>query len=312
MAGWRAPASGASLVHDAPAEAGQLPLHDAVTLSRALVLTAHGDLGVRLVGPDGRVRAGWDVPAHQFVVADHGANVLLVALRGRTREIRRLDLGTRRVHPPVVLTVHHLVPSYDGARLVAVDDDGIAFIDLGGAAPRVAWRELNTPGLTVRDIVRAPGTLAALVHVADGVTAAPALQVWRWDLPSLMLRTRQPVNVDDDRHPVLLASGAVLTATSNQETGAYEIYRAGRRAWTGDVEPTVLASGATPAVRVDRAERTTVEFLADDIRVSFPATKDAVGIRQHAGVLTVWDRAGRLVAVDPARREPVVSLRTRL
>ncbi|HYU67644.1 MAG TPA: hypothetical protein VEK09_12880, partial [Jatrophihabitantaceae bacterium] len=83
----------------ASADPGQLPVFDAVTLGGRALLVAHGDLGVRLLGLDGRVRARWEVPTHQLVVADNGANALLVQHAGATCEIHRLDLLTRRLRP---------------------------------------------------------------------------------------------------------------------------------------------------------------------------------------------------------------------
>ncbi|GAA1796322.1 hypothetical protein HC028_23475 [Planosporangium flavigriseum] len=291
---------------------GQLPLHDAVTLSGRMIITAHGDFGVRLIGLDGRTRASWDAPAHQLVVADHGANVLLVARRGRTCELRRLDLTTRRLGPPVVVTAHHILPDYDGALLTVLDDDGIAFIDLVDTTPRIAWRELDST-IELLHIDRSPTSLAALVRVTDPLSLGEAsTQVWRWDLPSLMLRSRQPVNLDGTANVAVLASATLLTTKHDESTDTYDVTGHRLGPWITSTKPTLLASGGVFGLRIDEPDRTTVEIPDSNLRVVFPATVAGIGVRKLADTLAVWDQTGRLVAIDLSRRQPIARLRTRL
>jgi hypothetical protein len=308
----RRPTHGSTVDIAALDDPGQLPIHDAVTLSGRVIMTAHADFGVRLIGLDGRTRARWDAPAHQLVVADHGANVLLVARRGRTCEIRGIDLTTRRLRPPVVVTARHVLPSYDGALLTVIDDDGIAFIDLSDAAARITWRELDST-VDVLHIDRSPTSLAALVRVTDPLSTGEAnIQVWRWDLPSLMLRTRQPVSLDGIAGVAVLASSTLLTTRHDQHTDTYHVSGYRRGAWTAKTEPTLLASGGASGLRIDQPDRIAVEIPDSSLRVIFPATATGIGVRCHADTLTIWDRSGRLVAVDLSRRQPIARLRTRL
>ncbi|MFI6262460.1 bpX6 domain-containing protein [Micromonospora sp. NPDC051006] len=310
--GGRAPARGAPVDITVLGESGQLPIHDAVMLSGRTILTAHGEFGVRLIGLDGRTRASWDAPAHQLVVADHGANVLLVARRGPSCEIRGLDLSARRLRPPVAITAHHVLPSYDGALLTVVDDDGIAFVDLTADTPRITWRELD-PTITVLDIARSPTSLAALVRVTHqpGFGAA-STEVWRWDLPSLMLRTRLPVDLDGLASVAVLASSTLMTTSHDEHTDTYHVTGHGAAARTVDTKPTLLAGGSTSALRLDRPDGTTVEIADDNLRVVFPPAVGAIGIRRHADTLTVWEQNGRLVVIDLTLRQAVTRQRTRL
>ncbi|MBN9620366.1 MAG: hypothetical protein J0H43_11640, partial [Actinobacteria bacterium] len=78
---------GATIEVTAPEEAGDVPLTDAVALSTRDILVAYGGAGVQLLTADGRVRARWDVPAHQLVVADSGATALLVRLAGQLSDV---------------------------------------------------------------------------------------------------------------------------------------------------------------------------------------------------------------------------------
>ncbi|WP_433132837.1 bpX6 domain-containing protein [Micromonospora sp. CA-240977] len=293
----------------APGEPGQLPIHDAVLLSGRTLLTAHGDFGVRLLGLDGRTRVSWDVPAHQLVVADHGANVLLVARRGSSCDVRALDLSTRRLRPSVAVTARHVLSSYDGALLTVVDDDSIAFVDLTVDVPRVTWRELD-PSIAVLDIARSPTSLAALVRITGrpGFDAAHT-EVWRWDLPALMLRMRRPVDLDGLDGVALLASAALLTTSHDEHTDTYQVKGHGAAVRTVEGRPTLLAGGG---MRIDRPTQTTVEVTDGNLRVVFPPAVGAIGIRRHADALTVWEENGRLVVVDLTRRQAVARLRTRL
>ncbi|MET8525937.1 bpX6 domain-containing protein [Micromonospora sp. NPDC005172] len=296
----------------APDEAGQLPIHDAVLLSGRVILTAHGEFGVRLVGLDGRVRARWDTPAHQLVVADHGGSVLVVAQRGATCEIRGLDLSTRRLRPPIAVSARRVLPSYDGTLLPVVDDDGLAFVELTSDAPRIAWRELDASS-AVLDIARSPTSLAAVVRITGPQGhGAGTTEVWRWDLPSLMLRTRRAVDLDGLTGVAVLASSTLVTTSQDEQGGTHQVVGHGANTLTLDTPPTVLTSGATSALRVDSRSVTTVEIADRDLRVVFPPAVDTVGVREHAGTLAMWEPEGRLVVVDLARRQPVARLRTRL
>ncbi|WP_205862953.1 AAA family ATPase [Planosporangium thailandense] len=205
-----------------------------------------------------------------------------------------------------------VLPRFDGALLTVVDDDGIAFIDLGDATPRIAWRELDST-VEVLHIDRSPTSLAALVRVTDPLSIGEAsTQVWRWDLPSLMLRSRQPVNVDGIAAVAVLASATLLTTTHDQNTDTYDVTGHRSGPWTTNTEPTLLASGGVFGLRVEEPDRTTVEIPDSNLRVVFPATVAGIGVRRHADTLTLWDQAGRLVAVDLSQRQPIARLRTRL
>ncbi|RZT77837.1 hypothetical protein EV382_1003 [Micromonospora violae] len=308
----RAPAQDTPIDITSTDEAGQLPIHDAVLLSGRTILTAHGEFGVRLIGLDGRIRASWDTPAHQLVVADHGANVLLVARRGPACEIRSLNLSTRRLRPPVVITAHYVLPSYDGALLTVVDDDGIAFIDLTADTPHIAWRELD-PTIAVLDIARSPTSLAALVRVNHQLgSGAARTEVWRWDLPSLMLRARRTVDLNGLTSIAVLASSRLMTTSHDEHSDTYNVIGHGAEARNLETKPTLLASCGMSALRIDRPDDTTVEIADGKLRVVFPPTDGAIGFRRHADALTVWEQNGRLVVIDLTLRQAVARLRTRL
>jgi hypothetical protein len=172
-------------------EPGQLAVLDAVLLADDSMFLALGGYGVRLLTPDGRVRARWDIPTHQLVVADHGGTVLMVSHNGDDREIYRLDLATRTVRRWTTLRVREVLSSFDGGVLPVVDDDGIAFLDTTAETPRIIWRELDISQTVVR-IGRTPSALTALVQTAPTALTPNALtQLWSWDLPESPRRVRR-------------------------------------------------------------------------------------------------------------------------
>lgn len=262
---------------EATVEPGQLPVHDAVALPGGAILVAHGHHGVRLLTLDGRVRARWTVAAHHLVVADHGGSALLVGVHGEVREVHVLDLAARTVRHWTTLGACRIADTYDGGLVLIVEGDDIAVLDVHAEQPR-ALRTLIEPGMRVHLVARDPHSLAALVEGRH-------LEIWRWDLPALMLRSRTRVDhvVDGD---VLLAGGE----------------------FTGS--PGASASGRMFAVSNETGTHVSVaaEYRAT---VVFPAP-ERIGLRAHGAVATLWDPEGRIVAVDTDRRQVVARLSTRV
>jgi hypothetical protein len=264
------------VVLTAPAAPGQMMIHDAVTLGGGAILVAQGELGVSLLTLDGRVRARWNVPAHQLVVADHGGSALLVARYGQVSEIHRLDLATRRVRRWTSIRVRKFLPSFDGSVAVAADEDGLAFFDVHSAQPRIVWRELDRDTV-MHAVRRSPNSLAAFVQVQD------AQELWRWELPGMTLRGRIAVGEPDFGNP-LLASG---------------FFRHG----LGPIEEhTVSADLVVFDGRVYSA------FEPKPLLTAVFPHDEQLNLRSHAQTVTLWDSHGRLVAADLGRRQAVASL----
>jgi hypothetical protein len=302
----------------APADPGQLPVFDAVTLGGRALLVAHGEFGVRLLALDGRVRARWDIPAHQLVVADNGASALLVRQAGPIREIHRLDLSTRRVRPWTVLRLATLLRSYDGGIATVVDDGGVALLDTLSDQPRILWRELDREHRVLR-INRTPTRLTALIDVPPPLPGrARSIQLWAWELPSMTLRLRRLVRVDAScRDGVVFGDTAVLL-TADEEGADPKLvhWHEYRKPITTPAAPqtTIGASGAAFAVIRPTGDDTLMTVDVDGrqaaVYATFATSDAELALREHAGIITAWDRAGRIVAADPAGAGSLVSLRT--
>ncbi|MBX6166539.1 MAG: hypothetical protein IRY84_02685 [Thermobispora bispora] len=257
---------------------GTAAVFDAVALGGGAVLTACGDAGTLLLAGDGRIRARWDVPAHRLVVADHGGTALLVAHRESVSDVHRLDLATRKVRHWTRLRVHGILPSYDGGLLTALGEDGIVVFDALADHPRVVWREM-AEAAAILSVSRTPSSLTALGSIPVAGGSGTLLQAWRWDLPTWTLRARTPVESGTAAGARVLASGDVLGSHHQGDPVV---------AADGDVYLTLSAAGVA-TVRGRSGELV--------VHAVFPGARTP-GVRSHAGITTVFDHKGRVVAVD--------------
>ncbi|MFJ9951905.1 bpX6 domain-containing protein [Kitasatospora sp. NPDC091207] len=313
---------------------GTLPVLDAARLESGLLLVACGQAGVRLLGPDGRVRARWDVPADELVLADHGGAALLVARYGQVREVARLDLGTRAVRYWSTLRVRRLAPTFDGRQLLTVDEDGIAVLDTLAARPTVVWRELGGEQRPVGPVVRTPTSCASVV--ASRLPGGGQLtELWRWDQPGWELRARTGLDAGLlTEGTVPLANGRLLTAEPEPAEGRTALRWSGEQVaaerfvegtapagpvvdgehWALTLSP---AADGTVHVRTGTATATTTPrtlVLPNAVAArSTPgeagATTPAVGLRHHGGALTLWHRSGRLLATTADGSAVLANLR---
>lgn len=289
-------------------EPGQVRTHDAVMIGDADILVALGELGVRLLRPDGRVRARWDVPAYRIVVADHGRRVLLVAPRGDRHLVHQLDLPLGR---PVLLPVLDAVPldSYDGVRPVLVSERGLEWVEPDGDRWRLVWRELTEPGTRVLQVVRTPACLMALFAWHD-------VHVWRWSLPDLALRARGTFEPDDEL--LVVATGDVARLQQGAGVAALHWHAvAGQRTSS----ETLYLRGGPLHVLVSGPSYALVEETEDAVWVTVHAHPGATAcaevrlppgavpaLRSTPDGLTLRDGSGRVVVIDVARRVLVADL----
>lgn len=291
-------------------EPGQVRTYDAVAIGDSSVLVALGELGVRLLGPDGRVRARWDVPTHRIVVADHGQRVLLVAARGERHVVHQLDLPLGR---PVPLPVLDTVPldSYDGVRPLLVSERGLEWVEREGDRWRLVWRELTEPGTQVVRVVRSPDALAALFVHGD-------LQAWSWSLPQVTLRQRG--TVDPGADPLIVATGQVGRLEQGSGVAAVHWHAVhGQRLTT----ETIFSRGEV-ALLVSGPSYTVLERSADKLRATVHASYSEPGcavvelavafvpsVRWTPGRVTVSDGTGRVLVIDTERLRLAADLSVR-
>lgn len=188
-------------------DTGLVPVHDAAYLPSRRTLVALGEMGVRLLSPDGRTLREWTtVPAHRLVPADSGNVAVALARRGSLWRLTRLDLVTGAVTPWCDAEIPVFAPDSDGSLwMVALPKGGgteaLAAIDLQGAPDRLAslWRTSLEEGRFVAIARSSSACMALTMHkrserasftMPSPLELTSEWQEWRFEMPSLTMRNR--------------------------------------------------------------------------------------------------------------------------
>lgn len=292
-------------LHVAPGPEGAVAVHDAVPLPDGRVLVATGAAGCRLLTPDGRTVARWDVPTGSLVASDHGGVALLLAPHDGSVEVHVLDLATRKVRRYGGVRAQQWTRSCDGSSWVVVDERGLAFHDLHQDQPLVAWRELDDEVRCVR-VARGREHLAALVLGSEG------MQVLRWDRSSGFLVNREAVPHPEAAVAVELLVGGTTHWTDEDGTVT-------RYAPNGSVTRSQLGAGVVIEGRGDHLVRRwehdgtwwlDVVDAADEPPgpVVIELGDREPSSRIDGDRLAVWDETGRIVVVDLVSRAVIARL----
>ena len=181
-------------------DTGLIPVLDAVHLPSGRTLVALGEMGVRLLGPNGQTIRDWaSVPAHRLIPTDSGTLALALARRGGLWRLTRLDLVTGAVAPWVEAEIPVFAPDSDGSLwMVALPNGGethaLTALDLQGPPDRLAslWRTPLEQGRFVA-INRSPSSCCALSLYTEETAEKQTEWNWqRWilEMPSLIMRDR--------------------------------------------------------------------------------------------------------------------------
>nr|WP_249347895.1 bpX6 domain-containing protein [Corallococcus exiguus] len=161
--------------------AGAHAVHDAVVLPGRRVLLALGEAGARLVGPDGRTLAGFDVPAFSLVLSEQGNRALALARRGDLWRVSRLDLVERRATRWCDLELDAWAPTYDGERWFTAVRDTVSMVDTLAAEPRSLWRVSEVGGTVLRMAVDAKHLSFVVLHLTPE-QGFERLERWAYEL----------------------------------------------------------------------------------------------------------------------------------
>ena len=292
---------------------GLVPILDAAPLPNDLTLVGLGDAGCRLLTPDGRIAAHWEIPTHRLVVADHGGSVLLVSARGEISEVVRLDLTTRKARPYGAVRSTLFADTFDGAIWPVVDLAGVAFHDTIADAPKVSWRELETGWVCYR-LTRDEHQLAALVGIPASAQGDGRLELWRWTLPGITLNARAPVKLDDIGDEVALTADAVsIWRIAGASPKVIEPHA------TRDFPIALPTDGIRASQEMVGLVRQTTEKDCEIVvhRTSVepepwlrvPLAIDGAAFRAVGDRIAAWDGTGRLVTADAATRRLITVTR---
>lgn len=287
---------------------GSLPIYDAAPLGHNSLLVALGELGVRLLTRDGRVKARWEVPTHKLVVSDHGNRALLITDRAPRYPVHQLDLPTGRARSLPPLDVMPLT-TYDGSRPVLVSRRGIEWVEAHGDRWRLTWRELTEPGQVAYQVARTAESMAALF------TDNGEINIWQWTLPSMTLRTRTKIEHAEDM--AVVASGEVARLEQNSGVATLDWHAPwGNRLTTDTSFPQgrqhLLVSGESFAVLDVAEEAATMTVHAQrespvSATLRIPPETGAI-FRSWNGLALAGHVRGRLVVLDTVRHQVLVNV----
>ncbi|RKG72998.1 hypothetical protein D7V88_37195, partial [Corallococcus terminator] len=175
-------------------DAGAHAVHDAVVLPGRRVLLALGEAGARLVGPDGRTLAWFDVPAFSLVLSSQGDRALALARRGDVWRLSRLDLVERRATRWCDTELGAWSPTYDGDRWFVAVRDTVMMVDALAQDLRSLWRVTRVGGAVLEVAADAQHLSFLVLHLSVDQDFG-LLERWGYDLaggPTLRQRAHVP------------------------------------------------------------------------------------------------------------------------
>ncbi|MCC6536210.1 MAG: hypothetical protein IT162_01585 [Bryobacterales bacterium] len=163
------------------ADAGRTPIEDARWLPGGRLLVALGEAGCLLLDAHGQLLTHFAQPAGSLVISTHGTKALAVARRGEVWRVARLDLVARTGSAWCVTALESFAASFDGAQWFVAIGGTLHALDTTAEAMESIW-SVDT-GFQILNIDYEPATLALQLNSGE---------VWRYQLPGLVLRSREP------------------------------------------------------------------------------------------------------------------------
>lgn len=282
-------------------DTGTVPIHDVLPLPRGELLLALGELGARLVGPDGRTRTTFSAPTHRLVPNPLGTRVMLMGRRGPSWRLARLDTETRTVAPWCDARLETFAPIFDGAMWFVVEDGRLVALDAASDGLRALW---SVGGLAEPAGLLHRGTRIAAVGVeATGlfvVTAGEGAEWFRYELPGLLLRERRGMVIPPGTEVAVATSRGFLAVGPGRSAhvgGVLHLTVEGvvRAAWSsGDIDACEVHTREGVSITVSQPHAPNLERRA---QLLFPGASRA-GARVGERWVAVWDDLGRVRVLD--------------
>lgn len=251
--------------HRARTDVGAISILDAVELPGGGWLLALGELGLRLLSPDGSLLLQFKEPAHRLVLSDHGTRAIVVTKRGESTQLSRLDLVTRRLRPWCDARIDAHATDFDGGIWYVSFRDSLFAIDalhdewkhlwsvsaMADGHGRIASIE-RTRSSEEKSELDSAAALAVLVSSDDGAASR-----WTYETKRHVLRSRTEVPLGPSSRPraetlVVSAGGAVLDFQCVKAADDTRALVA--RWWNDDWETLTIPDVATPLVPIGNHE----------------------------------------------------------
>jgi len=167
-------------------------VHDVAVLHEGRVAIALGESGVAVIGRDGHRIAQYDQPAYGIVLSDAADRAIVIAPRGPVLRLARLDFAARTAEFWCDTKLTAWSTDYDGGLWFAALNREILAIDATAQQLDSLWHNPDFP-VPIAALIRDSKTLRVIGQGQD----------WRYELPSLTLRSREAtVAVDGQRWSV--------------------------------------------------------------------------------------------------------------
>jgi hypothetical protein len=303
------------------ADSGMLPIYDAAWLPNGRLLVALGEVGVRLLGRDGNTLVHFDTPAHQLVVSDAGNRAIGLAARGEVFRLSRVDLSERRARSWCDVRVDTWARDYDGSMWFAAEGSRLMAVDALATRWDALW-QVTEVGEAVMSLSRNRSRLSLLTR------AGPAdLEQWTYELPALVLRSRDDVASGEPANAALLALAPegvvatlrhVITVEGGESFEELEVWKSNRLSERvqldfGSESDRLTARAEAFGLPVRTAEGVRVFLFDGDagwlrLQIRLTAARRA-SLRLDRRSLTVADDRGRILVFDLARGAQLCNLR---
>jgi serine/threonine protein phosphatase PrpC len=299
------------------ADVGTIPIHDAVVLPGGRLLVALGEAGVRMLSREGKTLLHFDQPAHRIVLSDHGDRAIIVATRGQSQRMARIDLVRRRAQRWMDAAMREFASTFDGSVWFVANEQGVYAIDALDEGFQSIW-ELTNPGSYPDGVAR----------TANGASFLVGREVWLIELPSYRLRTRRtlpPMEKCVQCSKIELASnGSAICWVSDESTTSYGpvVHHAHAPAWVslgahverGEFAQTAIDESGSFGAFCHRVVDTCIlkVFELREKRLLLEMHLEGAGrvsMRFQGKNLVVADESGRAIVVDVQRGKVVFEWR---
>ena len=296
-----------------------------IRLASGRTLLAEGESGVRLLSRSGRVIKRFEVPADHLVIADNGTRALALAKRDTRWRVSYLQIDRLTSRDLGDLALDVWADSFDGAEWIVAEGTNLLAIDTLAAEPRASWQMSGLASEAIVSLARNEESLWVVVR-------GGALERWRYALPDLLLRAREPLPAASDLAPaagnVEDASASAAISVSAEGDLLYRVAGGDARKRKPFTRPasgkriTVCLTGSEARFSGDRDHIAVAEIDPTGasvtlyrrpgfdrvLTISLEGARSVVP-RLFAGHLSICDDLGRALAFDLATLERVCDLR---
>lgn len=300
-------------------DTGMRPVFDFALLPNGRSLYAMGEAGVELRKRQ-RVIKRFEAPAERLVLSDNGARAIALAPRDQRTRATLLHLDSVRAIDLGDIELSHYCDTYDGSEWFITQDRQVLALAVGAASLKVSWQAADLGQHSIQGIARHATSLWLLI-------ADHELQVWRYEVPAMLLRARDTLQLSPNCERVtMLSYGDLLAAVTAEQSGAQQprahtsrtlLQRASNtRQWRElpvQMPHSVAVCGQTLAIVTEVAEGFCVRGsdeagVREKFKLVLHGSRD-LNLRAYNQSFHFCDSMGRCVAIDPKTGRILQNLR---